>query len=223
MKFLLYLFLAFLMPAFCRGEDVSLADSPDWTPMNAQQRDFAVKNTSDNRGRPVRFIDGTVYRPGGGRGTMVAMSRDVPLTKAVYDAEVKELFDGSQLPKNLTLVDQEPANVASLPGVFVRYRVKGPHGEDSILDYALFTDRAVYVVSIGGSESLARTDPLVTSYLARIRVDPSVVPPDINHSSGFSMASLSSYHLGRFSGIDLLVLGSAAVLIALIAKFVPGR
>ena len=190
--------------------------------MTERQKDFVIKNSHASHDRKIRFIDGGLYRDGGG-ASVIAGPHDVPLTKAVYDAEVKEFLDGAAATPNVTLLDQQPDSVASLPGLSALFRIKGEHSEGCILNYLLFTDRDVYAVTFVGTKSLARTDPLVTSYLARFRVDPSVVPADPGRFNGFSLASLNRYRLGMFSGTDLLVLGGAVVLIALIAKFVPGR
>jgi hypothetical protein len=222
MKVFLCLLLVTLAPVLCRADDLSLVPSADWVPMNSQQRDFILKNIHDGRGREARFIDGAEYHGGGG-ASVVAGAHDVPLTKEVYDAELKELLAGPAKLRNVTMVDQQPEEVASLPGISVLYRIKGERREGGVLNYALFANNDVYVVTFVGPTSLKRTDPLVTSYLARIRVDPSAVPPYIEGVSASYLTRLGRYRLGPFSGVDLAVLGGAVVLIAIIAKLVPGR
>ena len=222
MKLLLCLFLAALTPALCRGEGVTLADSPDWRPLPDAQKAALLKAFS----RPeLRLLDASVYTGGGGAGVFALMPLGGTVDKARFDGEVDGFIKGVT-GTGATLLDRQPASVASLPGVSTTFQGQTGGKTIYLLAYALFTDHEMYAFSLYTAKPLARTDPMVTSYEARIKLDPSVIPAPVGQSAGFSLptlASLNSYHLGSFSGVDLLVLGGAAVLIALIAKFVPGR
>ena len=222
MKLLLCLFLAVLTPVLCRGEGVTLSDSSDWRPLSDAQKAAFLKAFS----RPeIRLLDASVYTGGGGVGAFVSMPLVGTVDKARFDGEVDGFIKGVT-GTGATLLDRQPANVASLPGVSTTFQGQANGKAAYILAYVLFTDHEMYAFSLYTTKPLARTDPMLTSYEARIKLDPSVVPAPAGQAPGFSLptlASLDSYHLGRFSGVDLLVLGGAAVLIALIAKFVPGR
>ena len=238
MKSLLCLCLALLVPALCRGEGVSLADSPDWQGLPPAQQELLLKQVGSSRvlspeqketianainKATLRLVDASKYS-GGGFALSVVASPGVEIKKNFYERETTDFIQGVT-SMGATVSDRQPADVGSLPGSSFIFQQKANGRDLFAVGYVLFAKHEMYGIYIYQPTPVSRTDPVVTSYLSRITVDPASVPEGggLANLSVPTMASLNSYHLGRFSGTDLLVLGGAVVLIALIAKFVPGR
>ena len=193
MKPFLCLSLLLVLPAFCRADDLTVTASPDWQPIPAAQS-AAIRSRITQKS--VRLVDASEYA-GGGRALTIAQVLPGKIDKPSADQVLAGFVHGIE-NSGAQVTDRQPARIGPLPGISVL--IAGQNGGRSFtgVGYAVFTDHEMYAASIYGPAGISRTDPRVTSYLARLKVSPAAVPGGLNRP-----ADLDAYHLGYRFGQGL--------------------
>ncbi len=191
------------LPCVGFGAALSVSQSPEWQPASEAQ---AKALTGDPGYRVIDFSIGT----SGGAGLVL----EAP-AKAVVD---KRFLEGSVLgfvtaarKGGQTIVDQQPCAIGVLKGVRITMTGAAKGRAIGAVSYLVFSDRAMYAVTVYGPPGLKASDALVERYLARIRVDPAVVPGAIERNAPFSLGRL----FGRQS--VMVFLGSALLTVLVVA------
>ncbi len=206
-KLTLLFFLGFTCVVHAAG--VTVFPSPGWQRApDAQWRQLAA-------GGNYRIIDYST-KVGGGGANLLESALPGGVNHQVVEATVKG-YETSILAQGQTVVSKLPANVGKLKGFCVTSRGPANGRSITIVTYLVFSDRAVYSIAIYGAGSLTSADPLVTGYLAQIRIDPLVVAGNLEADS--------PYEMGQKIGTLFMkaILFGGPVVILIVALVIYGR
>lgn len=184
-----------------------MAPSPDWQPLE----DSAVASLTTEVG--AKIVEASKYSGGGGAWTTC-----IPAAQTIDKRYVEQFVQGyisGAAQKGQRLVKQEPVVVDRLKGVYVESKGSTAGYETGIVSFLLFTERDVYTISIIGGAGISRDHPTTKSYLSRLRVDPSVIPAEIDKDSAYELGKKVGELIARLIMIGVVISVVVTVVVAM--------
>ena len=175
LKPLFWLFIL-VLPAIGRGQNVTVAGSPDWRAADQAQMAVVEKQVNQVGGR---VIDYSVY-VGGGSAEMISRPPKLRVDQKMVESPIAAFIRSVLGDNRAKLLDREPATIGNLPGTSLRFGGEVQGKPRVMVTYVVFSDQQEFTLNIFALKEITRDDPMVKSYLARIKVDPSVVAGDVS-------------------------------------------
>lgn len=218
MKTLYWLTLLIFLPGVCLGADLAVEDSLDWQPMNQDQLKATTGKVVQAGGQ---VVDGSVMQGRGGGATLISVPMSRGVNKASVDSFVISYVQGVERsgPK---LVDREATKIGSLPGTSLLFLVERNGRKASMVSSVVFTNQLCYLVMCYLPAEGTRADPMVKSYLARIKVASAAIPGNISNPASVNLDSIA-FHIGEAAGVLIVLLALGGGLFAVVGASLTRR